>query len=188
MKLSSQELLQKIKQEIQAQKQKVEQVLQQYPDEVLFFRANPESWNILECLEHLNLVYDYYLPQIQKGILKGQHLSAKEHFKPGWFGNFMTNGMQPKSSGKIGFKTKTFQKTTPQVTVEDKNKVIADFLKNQDAFLSYIEKSGELDLEKIKVVSLIGSILKFKLGDAFRFLTAHNNRHFQQIENILIAI
>ena len=187
MQLSVPELLRQVRQDLQIQRQKVEDVLQHYPEEVLQYRPGPEKWNILECLEHLNLTYDYYLPQIKKGIAKGQHLPPKEYFQTGWFGNYMTSGMQPKPSGKIGMKTKTFQKTTPQLEEGGKDKVIHTFLKNQNTFLSHVEKGATLNLERIKVISLIGPILKFKLGDAFRFLTAHNNRHFQQIENVLEA-
>ena len=185
MKLSAKELLQSVEKDLQLQKQNVEEVLRHYPEEVLYFKPTPEKWNVLECLEHLNLTYDYYLPQIKKGIANGQQCSPQEYFHTGWFGNMMTNGMQPKPSGQIGMKTKTFQKTRPQLKEGEKDKVINTFLNNHNTFLSFVEKGKSLNLEKIKVVSLIGPILKFKLGDAFRFLTAHNNRHFQQIENIL---
>lgn len=185
MKQSVQAFLQNVKQDLEAQQKKVEEILQNYPDEFLYCQPSPGKWNVLECLEHLNLTYDYYLPQIKKGIERGKHLPASASFQSGWFGKMMTNSMQPKPRGKIGMKTKTFQKTTPRLKEGDKNRVVNSFLENQQTFLSYVEKASTLNLEKIKVVSLIGPILKFKLGDAFQFLTAHNNRHFLQMENAL---
>lgn len=34
----------------------------------LTWRENPTAWCILECLEHLNLYGDFYLPQIENSI------------------------------------------------------------------------------------------------------------------------
>ena len=32
-------------------------------------KKSPESWSILECLEHLNLYGDFYLPAIEGALL-----------------------------------------------------------------------------------------------------------------------
>ena len=36
----------------------------------LNFKKSMEEWSILECIEHLNLYGDYYLPEIQKRMLE----------------------------------------------------------------------------------------------------------------------
>jgi hypothetical protein len=40
-------------------------------------------------------------------------------------------------------------------------------------------------LEGEKVTSTLGPILRFKVGDAFRFPIAHQQRHMLQIERVL---
>ena len=35
----------------------------------LSWKNNDASWNILECLEHLNLYGDFYLPEIERLVL-----------------------------------------------------------------------------------------------------------------------
>jgi hypothetical protein len=37
--------------------------------EQLNFKASDQEWGILECIEHLNLYGDFYLPEIEMQIL-----------------------------------------------------------------------------------------------------------------------
>jgi len=73
----------------------------------VFERLTPEQlrvkrdheWNILECLEHLNLYGDYYLVEIEKRILeRNQPPSGK--FRSGVIGNYFAKLMQVKD-GKL---------------------------------------------------------------------------------------
>ncbi|UOE42011.1 DinB family protein [Chryseobacterium suipulveris] len=59
----------------------------------LTWRSNESSWNILECLEHLNLYGEYYLPQIENKI---QHSTPKEdlEFRSGILGNYFVQSMK----------------------------------------------------------------------------------------------
>jgi len=50
-------------------------------------RNSPNSWSILECLEHLNRYGDFYLPEIDTQLNKAQ-VSNNELFNSGWLGNY----------------------------------------------------------------------------------------------------
>ena len=39
----------------------------------------------------------------------------------------------------------------------------------------------------MKVTSSLGPIIRFKVGDAFRFPVAHQQRHFLQIERLVMG-
>ena len=60
-----------------------------------------------------------------------------------------------------------------------------DFRKYQDDLILLIEKARYYNLNTLKINSSIGRIIRFKLGDAFRFVIAHNQRHIQQTINVL---
>ena len=49
----------------------------------LNWKENPESWSVLECIEHLNRYGDFYIPEIRKKIKTSQHKSS-EIFKSNW--------------------------------------------------------------------------------------------------------
>ena len=57
-------------------------------------RSHSESWSALECLEHLNLYSEFYLPEINNRMKEKRHLKATEIFIPGWLGNYFANTMK----------------------------------------------------------------------------------------------
>jgi hypothetical protein len=45
-----------------------------------------------------------------------------------------------------------------------------------------------MSLEKPKIVTAAGPILKMRFGDALHFMVAHNRRHILQAQNVLKII
>ena len=155
----------------------------------LVWKSAPEKWSILQCLEHLNLTNRHYIPEmkmaIQKAIATGQ--SPAEDFKRGFIGRKMTTGIKPKIDGTIPNRTRTFKNYNPNnlPPSESTQAVFDEFLQHHEDFLMIIEDSKKVNMNKVKVKSLLGSILKFKLGDAIEFVIAHEQRHILQAKNIL---
>jgi len=72
---------------------------QQLSLEQLRLKPNSESWCILECIIHLNMYSDYYLPVLEESIT-ANHSSSISTFKSGVLGNYFANLMND-SNGKI---------------------------------------------------------------------------------------
>jgi|SRR6185437_2028098 len=142
-------------------------------------REDANSWNILECLEHLNLYGDFYLPQIEKSILHSDSTPEVE-FKSGFLGNYFAKSMLPKENMK---KIKTFKDKNPLNANLDLF-VIDRFIHQQIAFIDLINQSRKVSLNKVKVKTSISNLITIKLGDTFNFLINHNLRHLKQIERI----
>ena len=83
--------------------------LKTYDLPTLTWRENETYWNILECLEHLNLYGDFYLPQIENKIQNSDTKTDFE-FKSGLLGNYFAKTMLPKE--KLN-KMKTFKDKNP---------------------------------------------------------------------------
>ena len=60
-------------------------------------------------------------------------------------------------------------------------------LKLQEELLSYLETAKNKNLDKIKTKTTL-PILKFKLGDTFRFIIHHNERHIVQAKRVLNSL
>lgn len=151
----------------------------QQSDETLNFKEDETSWSILECLEHLNLYGRFYLPEIKKRIHEGK--GKKESiFKSGWLGNYFANSMLPKA--KLN-KMKTFRNMNPINSKLDK-KVIAEFVDQQNEILRLLEDSRKISLNKTRTAISISKLIKLKLGDTFRFVIYHNQRHMLQAQRI----
>lgn len=142
-------------------------------------RQNPGSWNILECLEHLNLYGDFYLPQIES-VLKKSATQSEAEFKSGFLGNYFAKSMLPKD--KLN-KMKTFKDKNPIHNALDKT-VIDKFIQQQLKLIELLNQSKNVSLNKARVTTSISSLIKLKLGDTFQFLINHTLRHLKQIERI----
>lgn len=152
------------------------------------FSAQPAAaeWSAMQCLAHLNLYGDYYLPAIKKVIddAKQRQQQPTAVFKPGILGNYFTNMMTPKEDGRPSKKIKAFKNYIP-VSTADSDIVIAKFIEQQEKLLALLDESKLVDLNKCKVPVSIAQYIKLKLGDVFMFLIAHNYRHVLQAERAL---
>lgn len=153
---------------------------------LLLQRPQSDKWSFLDCMAHLNQTYDLYLPRIEVAIQQNTTRYGTA-YRPGVFGNMMTNSMTPKE-GQIKMKTKTFKPFVPQTIGKGQSEIVDAFLAHQKDFAELMEKAKPLDLGKIKLNSAIGPILRFKLGDCFRFLSGHNQRHWLQAQNAYATV
>jgi hypothetical protein len=149
----------------------------------LTWRENETSWNILECLEHLNLYGDYYLPEIENKI-KSSTTNNEVAFNSGLLGNYFAKSMLPKE--KLN-KMKTFKDKNPLNTKLDKA-VIDKFIHQQIQLLELLNQSRNVSLNKVKIATSISSLIQLKLGDTFQFFINHIIRHLRQIEKIQVKI
>lgn len=59
------------------------------------------------------------------------------------------------------------------------------FLKQQKGMLRLIELAEKVDLNQIKTnITILKGIIRLKLGDTFRFVIYHNERHIQQAQKV----
>ncbi len=148
----------------------------------LNYKKSPESWSILECIEHLNLYGDFYLPEIQKQVLAAQRVSSGSAVKSGVIGNYFANLMKVQD-GKIkkmkSPKDKDPANSALSITAIDR------FLKQQQLLKSLLLQSKEIDLTKTKSAISLSKFIRLRLGDTFRFLVYHIDRHIQQAERVL---
>ena len=147
--------------------------------EILNWRAEKKSWSILECFEHLNLYGDFYIPEIKKRI-ESSKTQPKKNFNSGILGNYFAKSMLPKE--KLN-KMKTFKDKNPIGSKFDKT-TIERFVSQQEKILNLLDKSREIDLNKTKTAISISKLIKLKLGDTFRVVIYHNERHLEQAKKI----
>lgn len=156
------------------------ELLKTKSDAVLNYKEDLKSWSILECLEHLNLYGRFYLPEITSRINKTPFVKDAE-FKSGWLGNYFAKSMMPKA--KVN-KMMTFKSMNPINSNLDRT-VIDSFINQQTEMLELLNKARNVSLNKVKTGISITKWINLKLGDTFRFVVYHNQRHMLQAEKIL---
>ncbi len=145
------------------------------------------KWSVLQVLYHLNSYNNYYLPHITDALNKGRKLPAAASFKPGLIGNYFAKMMQPGNDGKIKNTMKAPKDHIAILGFSDV-KAIADFIAGQQRLLQLIKAARKANMTRITVPISISKFIKIRLGDTFRFLIVHQQRHFVQIDNTLTAL
>ncbi len=148
----------------------------------LNLKKSPAEWSILECIEHLNLYGDFYLPEIEKQILAHKSNKQPAIFESGIIGNYFANLIKVKD-GYVN-KMKTIKDKNPsgsELTIT----TIDRFLKQQELLKSLLIQAKTVDLRKTKTSISLTKFIKLRLGDTFRFLVYHIERHILQAERIL---
>lgn len=152
----------------------------------LNYSAAEGSWSVAQVLEHLNAYNRYYLPVIEKSMI---HISkdTSAWFIPGFWGNYFTKMMMPKNVYDIKNKMKAMKSYTPSsgLNVEA---VFKEFIQHQNKLLQLLDVAKRRNLNSIRIPLSISKLIRFKLGDTFRFLIAHEQRHMIQARNAIKAV
>jgi len=182
----SNQLLTKLQHQAEVLLNKAIQEWQMIAPEKFSQQPAEDSWSAKQCIAHLNMYGDYYLPAIEAAILKAKQHTAKKQFTSGWLGNYFTNMMLPGTNEKPAKKMKAM-KNYISLNNEDSDKVIATFIDQQEKLLQLLQYAKNIDLNNAKVAISIAKFIKLKLGDVLMFLIAHNYRHVLQAESALKA-
>lgn len=142
----------------------------------------PGKWSVVQVLEHLNSYGRYYLVAIEKSLQ--QDKPATEDYKPGWLGDYFTRLMQPKEDGTLKSKMQSPKDHRPATNL-DLFPVLTEFLDQQQHLLTLLEKAKKKNIGAIRTPVSLSRFIRLKVGDTFRFLIAHEQRHFVQIRNTL---
>ncbi len=157
--------------------------LQTLPTAELTHVPAPGKWSIVQIIYHLNSYNDYYLQHIAATINTGNKVKYSNEFRSGVIGNYFANAMLPGNNGKVNNTMKAPKDHTPAPNFTDTG-AIAEFIEGQKKLLALLKTARQLNLTKLTVPISISKFIKIRLGDTFRFLIAHQQRHFVQIGNL----
>ena len=149
----------------------------------------PGKWSLAQILEHLNTYNRYYLPLAASAIATAKKSAEYKTFKPGWLGNYFTKSMYSEvvSAKKVTNKMSAMKGHIPADTL-DGAAVIKEFIESQTELLRLLDDAHNVNLAGIRIPITISKWIKISLGDAFRFLVAHQIRHHLQINNTLAVV
>jgi uncharacterized damage-inducible protein DinB len=152
----------------------------------LSYSASKGAWSVAQVLEHLNMYNRYYMPAIERSMV---HITRDTNawFVSGLWGNYFTNMMRPKNVFEVKNKMGSLKSYSPTkgVNVEA---VFNEFIEHQNKLLQLLEVARRRNLNSIRIPMSLTKLLRFKLGDTFRFVIAHEQRHMIQARNAIKAV
>jgi hypothetical protein len=160
--------------------------LQQIPITILQQQPTVGKWSIAQVLEHLNIYSRYYNTAIEKKLHLNNTVPHK-NFTPGWLGNYFTKLMLPTKEHTIAKKMKAPKNATP-TKMPNAKVVLEECIQQQQQLLNLLAIAKSVNLQQHRIPTSLSKLITLKLGDTFRFLIAHQERHFLQISNILAIV
>lgn len=152
----------------------------------LSYPLNNGKWTAIQALEHLNIYNRYYLPVIESAISESKS-GRSAWFNSGTLGNYFTNSMKPTDVFEIKNKMKTGKAYNPPGAL-NAEQVIAEFVQHQQKLTQLLDASRDRDMNSIRIPISLSKFIKLKLGDTFRFLIGHEQRHLIQARNAIHAL
>jgi len=147
-------------------------------EEKLNMKANPESWSIAQCIEHLIISNSKYFPAFE-AVLSGKHkMTFWERNNPL---TTYTGKQMVKTLGPVIVKKFQAPKLFLPSRSTIKTSIIKDFIQHQEKLCSLLKKLNTPQFEKIVITSPVAALLTLKLTDAMEILVAHEERHLNQM-------
>lgn len=153
-------------------------------DAMLRHKLAGDGWNVLECIEHLRYYSNFYLPEISKRISTAPPAPEARDFRPGWLGDYFAKMMLPGEKSK---KISTFKSMNPAGKKLDRQ-VLQAFLQQQQVTSDLLEEAMKIDLNKTRASISIAPWMTLRLGDVFRVVIYHNERHIVQAQNVISSL
>jgi hypothetical protein len=152
--------------------------------QLLQYKTLPASWSVLECIEHLNMYGDFYLPAMEKSLLSAKP-AGKTAFKTGLLGGYFAKLMKVGADGRM---TKMKAPADKNPGLSELSPVVLDrFIKQLDMLLGLLERARRVDLGSAKTPITLSKWIRLSLGDTFRFNVFHIERHVMQAGCALTA-
>jgi len=152
----------------------------------LNWKPSTGVWSIQDILSHLNAYSRYYHKAFEEKITHTKFTQAKETFTPSPLGKSAWKSMKLGRANNVKRKFKAPRNYNPlQNTSIIEDDAASVFLQDQNDLISILEKAKTVNLRKVKVKISISKFVRLRLGDALMFVVYHNERHVQQIKNLL---
>jgi len=150
------------------------------------WKPNPKSWSIGECLDHLNIISNYYVASLEQLLKKARKAQKPkvEYYKAGIIGRRFVQGVQLNAENQLGLKMKSPKAYQPSQSQYVPASIIQRYLVYQEQFRDFLADAQGIDINRYKVSIAIFPLIKLRLGDMLRFLIHHNERHIVQAQRV----
>ncbi|HYR28694.1 MAG TPA: DinB family protein [Thermoanaerobaculia bacterium] len=148
-------------------------------------RPTPGSWSAAECLSHLSISTEMFLPVLRKAIDDAKARGWKSERKPSMdmLGRLLRWFLEPPIRKRVA----TAAPFVPK-SVRAKAEAFGEFSTLQSKLVDLVQEASGLDLKRMKIVSPFDKRVKYNVYSAFLILVAHQRRHLWQAEQVIAEL
>ena len=145
----------------------------------LNWKPSQDAWSVGQCLDHLRLTNEVYLPAITAS-LTARPIHAVQDITPGWFGRwFIRNFIEPSAESK---RARAPKKIAPDTGVDPH--ILDLFLTSNQAARELVRRASDYDVNRIRFRNPFIPVLRFTVGTGLEIVSRHQRRHLLQAERV----
>jgi hypothetical protein len=148
-------------------------------DERGIWRADPASWSVAECLDHLATANRVYLqamePTGERALAQGRRRRGPA--LPGLVGGWFVRMLEPPAKRYSMAKAPKSIRPRTSPALPD---AMAQFLASQDNVRTFLQKYAEVDLAGVRFPNPFIPGVRFSLATGLHVIVAHERRHLWQ--------
>jgi len=147
--------------------------------EQLNWQPSQGAWSIGQCLEHLCITNEAYVPAMSETLV-GKPVFPVQEIEHGWFARwFIRSFVEPSAQTKYVSAPK---KIVPAARVEIS--VVDRFLHSSDTARELVHRAGDYDVNRIRFQNPLVPLLRFTVGTGLQIVSSHDRRHLLQAERV----
>lgn len=148
-------------------------------------RPNSASWSAAECISHLSISTEMFLPVLRNAIddARKRGLQRRHEPKMDLLGRILRWFLEP----PIRQRMTTTAPFVPR-SVRAKAEAFGEFASLQAKLTELLNAARDLELARMKVVSPFDKRVRYNVFSAFRIVVAHQRRHLWQAEQAIASL
>jgi hypothetical protein len=168
-----------IKQELLDARERTRRLCEGFSEDRWALAPAAGQWSVAECLIHLNITSERFIPIIDDAIRDGRGRGVLASAPPmrDFIGWLLCHILEP----PYRIKMKTAPSFVP-TRVEPMKEVLERFDYLQGELLVRLDRASGLALDRLRITSPFGPRIKYNLYSAFRLIPVHQRRHLWQAE------
>lgn len=180
--MSQQDLLDRIETDLRALLEEARAQYAPLDPLALQRRREPESWNIVEAIAHINRYLEDYIPGLERAI----HKAKARRWGPGYDIKYTGRGRRAirraePANGKSFKASKQYNFYQKPVGTE----VVKSFIINGERLLRIVEAARSVDINRASVPKAHAWTGKYSVANLLEYLVLHARRHFLQAGRLL---
>lgn len=165
--------------ELDTSDQRAKELIAGLTAEQLNWHPTAGAWSIGQCLEHLCITNEIYVPAVASAVTSKAG-PAVEEITPGWFGRwFIRSFIEP---SPVTRRASAPRKIVPSSTVE--LSVLERFLRGNLDVRQLISDTSGCDVNRIRFANPFVPLLRFTVGTGLKIICGHQRRHLLQAERV----
>ena len=144
------------------------------------WRPAEHRWSVGQCLHHLYVANEVYLPPIAKALGRGSPAPVQE-ISPGWFGRwFIRRYIEPSPQSA---RAPAPKKIAPAQDLDVS--VLDQFLQSNAVARDLVRRASAYDVNHLRFQNPFIPLIRFTVGTGFEIVSKHERRHLLQAEGVV---